>query len=110
MRIWTIIAAGIMIGGLLALAGCGHKLVAISGQHDVNVYPDEDTYKKIANAKTQGGIAGMLGGLGETLATQKVGDQTKVRIISRDDLGSQVEVTDGPAKGTKGFVPKENVD
>ncbi|HXW84887.1 MAG TPA: hypothetical protein VEJ86_10815 [Candidatus Binataceae bacterium] len=94
----------------LLLAGCGHKLVATGGQHTVDVFPDEDTYKKIANMKNQGGVAGMLGGLGENLATQKVDDQTKVKVISSDDLGSQVEVIGGPAQGVKGFVPKQNVD
>ena len=110
MRVPTIVACTFALGAALALAGCGHKLVATGKDTTVNIFPDEDTYKKLANLRTQGGVAGMLGGLGENLATQKVDDRTKVQIISSDDLGSQVEVTDGPAKGVKGFVPKDNVD
>ncbi|HYB89856.1 MAG TPA: hypothetical protein VEC38_02295 [Candidatus Binataceae bacterium] len=110
MRVWTTILCGIVVGLALGIAGCGHKLVATGAQHTVNVYPDEDTYKKLAQMKDQGGVAGMLSGLGENLATRKVEDKTPVKIISSDDLGSQVEVTGGPSAGTKGFVAKENVD
>ena len=110
MRVWTIVVCGIAVGVALGIAGCGHKLVATGAQHTVVVYPDEDTYKKLARMKDQGGVAGMLGGLGENLATNKVEDKTPVRIISSDELGSQLEVTGGPSNGVKGFVAKENVD
>jgi hypothetical protein len=110
MRPLTIIIAGIAVGAALALAGCGHKLVATSGEKTVSVYPDEDTYKKIAQMKGEGGVAGMFGGLGESLATKKVANDTPVKILSSDDVGSQVEILDGSDKGQKGFVPKANVD
>jgi len=110
MRPLTIIITGIAVGAALALAGCGHKLVATSGEKTVSVYPDEDTYKKLAQMKGQGGVAGMLGGLGENLATKKVAADTPVKILSSDDMGAQVEILDGSEKGQKGFVPKENVD
>ena len=104
------IPAAIALVGLLMVAGCSHKLVPSEGQTQVQIFPDEDTYKKLAQMKSQGGVAGMLGGMGENLAAGKLDAGTPVYIISSDDLGSQVEVTDGPAKGMKGFVPKANVD
>lgn len=94
----------------LALAGCSHKLVASTGEHTVKVYPDQATYDKLANLKSQGGPMGMIGGIGASLATREVDDQTPVRILSSNDQGSEVEVTDGPHRGLKGFVPRQNVD
>ena len=98
------------VAALLILGGCSHKLVATEGQAQVSIYPDEDTYKKLAQMKAQGGVAGMLSGMGENLAAGKLDNKTPVKIVSSDDLGSNVEVTDGPSKGMKGFVPKANVD
>ena len=103
-------SATIALAALVMLAGCGHKLVATEGQTQVAIYPDEDTYKKLAQMKAQGGVAGMLSGMGENLATGKLDNQTPVKILSSDDLGSNIEVSDGPSKGMKGFVPKANVD
>ncbi len=110
MRPLTIIIVGFAIGTALALAGCGHKLVATTGEKTVSIYPDEDTFKKIAQMKGEGGVAGMFGGLGESLATKKVANDTPVKIISSDDLGSEIEILDGSDKGQKGFVPRQNVD
>ena len=106
----TTIRVAIALGALLILAGCSHKLVPTEGQTQVSIYPDEDTYKKLAQMKAQGGVAGMLSGMGENLAAGKLDPNTPVNIISSDDLGSNVEVSDGPSKGMKGFVPKANVD
>jgi hypothetical protein len=110
MRPLTIIIAGIAVGTALALAGCGHKLVTTSGEKTVSIYPDEDTYKKIEQMKGAGGVAGMFGGLGESLATKRVANDTPVKILSSDDTGSEVEILNGSEQGQKGFVPKENVD
>ncbi len=110
MQNHRIISAALALGALLLLAGCSHKVIATEGQTQVAIYPDEDTYKKLAQMKAQGGVAGMLGGMGENLAAGKLDTNTPVKIISSDDLGSQVEVSDGPSKGMKGFVPKANVD
>ena len=104
------ISAAIAAAALLMLAGCGHKLVTTEGQTQVSIYPDEDTYQKLAKMKAQGGVAGMLSGMGENLAAGKLDNNTPVKIISSDDLGSNIEVADGPSKGMKGFVPKANVD
>jgi hypothetical protein len=105
-----LLSATIAAAALLVLAGCSHKLVATEGQTQVAIYPDEDTYKKLAQMKAQGGVAGMLGGVGENLAAGKLDNETPVKILSSDALGSQIEVTEGPSKGMKGFVPKANVD
>ncbi len=110
MRTSTLIVCAAAIGASLAMLGCGHKLVAAKGERSVAVYPDEQTWTKLAQLKQQGGVPGMLGGLGENFAAKKVDDSTPVRIISSDTQGSQIEVTDGPFRGFKGFVPRENVN
>ena len=94
----------------LLLAGCQHRLVAAPGENSVAIYPDEQTYDKIANLKKQGGMAGMVGNLGQNFASKQVDDKTPVKIDSSDDKGYTVEVTDGPNKGLKGFVPKSSVN
>ena len=76
MRISTVVICAFVIGGALALAGCGHKLVAHNGDSTVAVYPDEDTFVKLVNLKKQGGVGGMIGGLGEGLAAKQVDNNT----------------------------------
>ena len=110
MRISTLVICAFVIGGALALGGCGHKLVAHNGESTVAVYPDENTFVKLTDLKKQGGVVGgMIGGLGEGLATKQVDNNTPVRIINSDDKGSQVEILDGAFKGMHGFVPQDNV-
>ena len=91
-------------------AGCSHRVVASPGEHTVKVYPDQATYDKVVKMKSQGGAMGMLGGIGANLAAKELDDQTPVRIVTSNDEGSVVEVTDGPFKGVTGFVPRQNVD
>ena len=110
MRFSTLQKSALALVAVVMLAGCGHKVRAIGNDNTVPVYPDEDTYKKLAQMKSQGGVAGMFGGLGQSLATKQIDNNTPVRIISSDDLGAQVEVTDGVNKGMQGFVAKANVD
>ena len=110
MRIPTLVICSFVIGGALALGGCGHKLVAHNGESTVAVYPDEDTFTKLVDLKKQGGVGGMIGGLGEGLAAKQVDNNTPVRLIRSDDKGSQIEVMDGAFKGLQGFVPKDNVN
>lgn len=105
---WFFIAG--LLGLALLIAGCGHRLVAAPGEQTVAVYPDEGTYLRLAKLKKQGGMAGMLGGLGENFTAKQVDDKTPVEILSSDENGSMVEVTDGPNKGLKGFVAKNSVD
>jgi hypothetical protein len=110
MRFSSLRITAIAIAAAILLAGCGHKVRATGNDHTVAVYPDEDTYKKIAQMKSQGGVAGMFGGLGQSLATKQLDNNTPIRVISSDDLGAQIEVTDGVNKGMQGFVAKANVD
>jgi len=85
-------------------------VVASPGEHTVKVFPDQATYDKVAKMRAQGGPLGMLGGIGANLAAREVDDQTPVRIVSSNDEGSEVEVTEGPFKGVMGFVPKQNIN
>jgi transcription antitermination factor NusG len=94
----------------IVAAGCSHRVIASAGEHTVKVFPDQATYDKVAKMKAEGGAMGMLGGIGANLAAKEVDDQTPVRVITSNDEGSVIEVTDGPFKGVKGFVPKQNVD
>ncbi len=104
-----IVAAACLVAMAVMVAGCGHKLVAQSGRHVVEVYPDQQTYEKITNLKEYTGMAGMMGKLGESISTARVADQTPVKILSSNDKGAMVEILSGPDKGLKGFVPKNNV-
>jgi hypothetical protein len=103
----------VVIGAALAAAmfaiGCGHRLVASPGEHTVKLYRDEATYEKIKELKKQGGPIAMLGQMGAAFVTRELDNHTPVRIISQDSEGAQVEVTDGPAKGTQGFVARDNL-
>ena len=111
MRISTVIICAAVIGAMIAVAGCSHKLVAHNGESTVAVYPDENTFVKLTDLKKQGGVVGgMIGGLGEGLAAKQVDNNTPVRVINSDDRGAQVEVLDGAFKGMHGFVPKDNLD
>jgi hypothetical protein len=105
----TLILA-LAVGMALVVAACGHKLVAHNPEGKVEVYPDQSTFHKVVDLKKQGGPAAMLGGLGDQFLAKKVEDKTPVTIISQDVDGAQIEVTDGPDKGTKGFVAIENLD
>ena len=102
-------AAGMVLALAFTTAGCTHRVVATSGDHTVKLYRDEATYEKIKGLKREGGPIGMLGGMGEVLATKQLDNNTPVRIISQDSEGAQIEVTDGPLKGEKGFVAKDNI-
>lgn len=109
MRLSTLVICAFTIGAALAMAGCGHKLVAHNGESTVAVYPDEDTFSKLSDLKKQGGVGGLIGGVGAGLAAKQVDNNTPVRIISSDDKGAQIEVLDGASKGLQGFVAKDNV-
>lgn len=105
-----LVAMASLIGVSIFLAGCQHRLVAAPGENSVAIYPDEQTYEKIADLKKQGGMAGMVGGLGQNFAAKRVDDKTAVKIVSSDDEGDVVEVTQGPNMGLRGFVPKSSVN
>ena len=111
---FRVYARSSLILAALAIAmvagGCSHRVVANPGEHTVKVFPDQATYDKVAKMKSQGGAMGMLGGIGANLAAKEIDDQTPVRIVTSNDEGSVVEVTDGPFKGVTGFVARQNVN
>lgn len=92
------------------LAGCGHKLVAHSGDTTVNVYASKEQFDKVQSMKSQGGPAALLGGIGESMLAKKIDNNTPVKVISGDDEGATVEVLDGPDEGFQGYVAKDNLD
>jgi hypothetical protein len=101
---------------LLLGAGCNrsdrllqHKLVATGGQHTVAMYPDEQTFLKVASKAQEGGVSGALGNVQKQFTAKQIEDQTAVRIISSDSNGALVEITDGPLKGQTGFVAPQNI-
>jgi len=109
LRPRLVLAASLVALSIVA-AGCGHKLVAAPGEQTVAVYPDQQTYERIEGLKKQGGMAGMLGGLGENFTAAQVEDKTPVKILDSSDKGAAVEVLEGPHKGLKGFVPKNSLN
>jgi hypothetical protein len=100
----------LLVLALLPLAGCSHKLVAHGGDTSVAVYPDKDSFDKVKGMEKQGGPAGLIGGLGESIMTKKVDAGTPVKMLSCDDEGCQVQVLDGPNQGFTGYVSKDSVD
>jgi hypothetical protein len=112
-RLAALICGTMMLATIAACNGNGvmtHKLVATGGQHTVPMYPDEQTFLKVASKAQQSGVGGAIGGVQKEFAAKDVDDQTSVRIISSDSNGAEVEITDGPLKGQTGFVAPQNVD
>ena len=95
---------------LLPLTGCGHKLVAHGGDTNVAVYPDKESFDKVKGMEKQGGPAGIIGGLGESIMTKKVDAGTPVKMLNCDDEGCQVQILDSPNQGFTGYVAKDSVD
>lgn len=102
----------------LAIIGCQesvqpvltHKLVVTGNQHSVPLYPDEEAYLHTSRMKQEGGVEGMVGDVKQKLTAKQIDDQTPVQIVSADDNGAVIAVTDGPMKGLTGFVAKQNVE
>lgn len=98
-----------MVALSILIAGCQRKLVAAPGETTVAVYPDEQTYTKLADLKKQGGVGGMIGSLGQNFSAKQVDNNTPVKVQSSDDIGYVIVITDGPNAGVSGFVPKSSV-
>lgn len=101
---------GLLIAMAIVIAGCSHKLVAHGGDSTVPLYPDKTTFDKVKGLQNQGGPAGLIGGIGEGFVAKKIDDQTPVKVISSDDEGAEVQITDGPMKGAVGYVAKDSVN
>jgi hypothetical protein len=87
-----------------------HKLVVTGNLHAVPMFPDEQTYLHTSHEKQEGGVVGVVGDVKQNLVAKQLDDQTPVQVVSADDNGAVVIVTDGPMKGATGFVPKQNID
>jgi hypothetical protein len=105
-----LLAQAVTIVAALALAGCSHKLVAHGGDTTVPVFPDKDSFERLKGLQSQGGPAGMIGGLGASLVAKKVDDGTPVKLLNGDEDGYQVEILDGASKGVTGYVSRDSVD
>src|ERR1700722_17484622 len=87
-----------------------HKLVVTGNEHSVPVYDNEHSYLETSHMKQEGGPEGMVGDMKQRMTTKQLDDQTNVEIVTSDDNGAVITVTDGPMKGQTGFVAKQNVD
>jgi hypothetical protein len=99
-----------MIGLTMLVAGCQHRLVAAPGDTTVAVYPDRQTYDKLAELKKQGPLGNLASGWGKGIEAKYIDDKTPVKVLSSDDEGTVIEVTSGPNAGVSGFVLKNNVN
>jgi len=115
---FAITAAALAIA--LAASGCGHRLVASNDEKAVKVYDSQDVYTAaldIQNAVKKMGpqsdpkrnFIRMLDSMVQGRELRECDAGTSVKIISQNDTGAQVEILEGPNKGYKGFVPKENI-
>ena len=104
------IAGTVLLAAMVILAGCGgHTLVAHNGDTTVNVFPNKDDFDKVTSMKSQGGPAGMIGGIGESMMAKQVDNGTPIKILSSDPEGDMIEILDGRDKGLRGYVSRDNV-
>jgi hypothetical protein len=109
-RIVKIAGVVALIGPLLGIAGCTHKLVGRGGETTVNVFSSKKDFDNVMSMKSRGGAEGIVGGLGETFMAKQVAANTPVKIISSDSEGADVQVLEGPNAGLRGYVANDNVD
>lgn len=110
MRIIKLAVAATLPIALFAITGCGHKLVGRAGETTISVYTTKWDFDNVMALKSRGGPEGMVGGLGEAIAAKKVANNTRVKVLSSDSQGDQIEVIDGPDAGLRGYVAKDNVN
>ncbi|MGH7915869.1 MAG: hypothetical protein ACREQE_00255 [Candidatus Binataceae bacterium] len=94
----------------LAVAGCGHRLIATNGAATVNIYPDKASFDRLRSLQSQGGALGLLGGLASDIVVRKIAINTPVKVLSSNHEGDVILVLKGPNQGLKGYVAKINVD
>jgi len=100
-----------------AVSGCSHRVVAADGRQTVKVYQSEEVYKAAVDIRKAMGrqkndaeekFVGFLNSLADH-EYKEVAGETRVRIISKDALGAQVELLEGPHQGYIGFVRTEDL-
>jgi hypothetical protein len=110
VRIARTAAAVMLVGALFSIAGCTHKLVGRGGETTVSVFPSKKDFDNVMSMKSRGGAEGMVGGLGETFMARKVAGNTRVKVLSSDAEGDDIQVLEGPDAGLRGYVATDNVD
>ena len=110
LALFAMVASGMTSCQQQVQTALPHKVVATGNQHSVPVYPDEEAYLHTARMKGEGGVAGIVGDVKQKFQAKEIEDQTPVQIVSADDNGAVIAVTDGPMKGLTGFVPKQNIN
>lgn len=112
-------ALALLIMSSLSLVACRqlnessmvpHKLVVTGNQHSVPMYPDEQTFLQVSRQKQEGGIEGMVGKVSKTFNAKEIDDQTPVDVLSSDDNGALVKISNGPMRGQTGFVATQNLN
>jgi hypothetical protein len=116
-RLTTLLLSTAMILMIGGAAACNrgaslfeHRLVATGGDHSVAVYPDEQTFLKVSGRAQEGGPTGAVGDVEKKFVAKQVDDRTRVKLISSDSNGTQIQIAEGPMKGEVGFVAPQNVD
>jgi hypothetical protein len=99
-----------LLGTLFGIIGCSHKLVGHGGETSVSVFPSKREFDNVMSIKSRGGAEGMVAGFGENLIAKKVAQDTRVKILSSDSEGYEIQVIQGPDTGLSGYVARENVD
>ena len=110
MRITNIVIAAALICAMYAITGCSHRLVGHGGEANVSVFPNKQDFDSVTSMKSRGGPEGIVGGLGESFMARKVPDQTRVKVLSSDSEGDEIQVLEGPYTGLRGYVAKDSVD
>ena len=87
-----------------------HKLVATDGQHKAALYADEPTYLRVSHRARQGGVNGLIGNAQQDLPAKQIDDQTPAKVPSSDNNGAEVQIVQGPMKGTVGLVSSQKLD
>ncbi|MBV8054806.1 MAG: hypothetical protein JO071_06140 [Deltaproteobacteria bacterium] len=110
VRIVRIAAAITLMGTLVSIIGCSHKLVGRGGETTISVFASKKDFDNVMSLKSRGGAEGMMGGFGETFMAQKVASDTPIKVLSSDSEGCEIQVLQGPNAGLRGYVAKDNVD
>jgi hypothetical protein len=119
MKIMTALVVALIALSATAFVACRqlnagsmvpHKLIVTGNEHSVPLYPDEQTYLQVSRQKQEGGIEGMVGKVNKSFNAKEIDDQTPVDVLSSDDNGALVKISEGPMKGQTGFAAKQNVD